>query len=286
MLVPVHLAGTSGRGRGLPTMVYVEGSLSGALGSIFRSKRRSPIKSAKEMPAPPAFGRTWPSTATRSSGLLPRRCAASSISALRAVAAACLICTPPRWMPLDPDVRPCSRLTAVSPSAYLIFSPPIASPPAAICRMAIRKPRPRSTLPQNTVTVPSPFTAKKPSPSFGSRMRGELPPSCAKRSSPRPLNAKAMVSAPPLRTARRDTRGGLMGTVISASRTRRRHDGSDNSDVSAAAAQSPIERGANFVFGGLGCLGEQRNGTHDHTARAVAALRHLLFNEGGLDRVR
>src|SRR5262245_45241127 len=162
----------------------------------------------------------------------------------------------------------------------------IPSSSAAICRMAIRKPCPRSTLPQNTVTVPSPFTAKKPSTSFGSRMRGELPPSSAKRSSPRPLNAKAMVSAPPLRTARRDTRGGLMGTVISASRTRRRHDGSDNSDVSAAAAQIPIERGANFVFGGLGCLGEQRNGTHDHTARAVAALRHLIFNEGGLDRVR
>ena len=105
-------------------------------------------QAAKRMPAPPAFGRTSPLVAMRSSGFMLRRCAARSISALRAVAAACRICMPPRWMPLEPAVRPWSGVSAVSPSINLILSTPMPSSSAAICGMAMRRPWPRSTLPQ------------------------------------------------------------------------------------------------------------------------------------------
>src|SRR5438046_412174 len=46
---------------------------------------------------------------------------------------------------------------------------PSSSP--AIWRMAMRRPWPRSTLPQNSVTVPSPSMARKESSSFGSSIR-------------------------------------------------------------------------------------------------------------------
>ena len=66
-------------------------------------------------------------------------------------------------------MRPWSGVSAVSPSTYLILSTPMPSSSAAICGMAMRRPWPRSTLPQNTVTVPSALTARKASTSLGSR---------------------------------------------------------------------------------------------------------------------
>ena len=58
-------------------------------------------------------------------------------------------------------------MSAVSPSTNLILSTPMPTSSAAICGMEIRNPWPRSTLPQNSVTVPSPFTARKEINYFG-----------------------------------------------------------------------------------------------------------------------
>src|SRR5208282_610617 len=224
--------------------------------------------------------------AMRSSGFMLRRCAARAISALRAVAAACRICMPPRWMPFEPEVRPWSGVSAVSPSIYLILSTPMPSSSAAIWRMAMRSPWPRSTLPQNTVTVPSPFTARKASTSLVSSTRGAPGAPCAEALVRRPVSAEPTVSAPPLRTARREKRDVLTGAFISAPLSRCRHDRAQGPHMRPTAAEVHIEGRANVALAGFPFFGQQCGRAHDHAARAVAALRHLLIDEGGLDRMR
>jgi hypothetical protein len=77
--------------------------------------------------------------------------AANPMSASRAVAAACRICTPPRMMPLLPAVGPWSGVSAVSPSIIAMRSTATPSSSAAICGIAMRRPCPRSTFPQKIV---------------------------------------------------------------------------------------------------------------------------------------
>src|SRR5215470_11363341 len=55
MLAPVHLAGTSGRGRGLPTMVYVEGSLSVRFGINFQVEAALSDQGCKGNAGPACF---------------------------------------------------------------------------------------------------------------------------------------------------------------------------------------------------------------------------------------
>src|ERR1700676_1402492 len=238
------------------------------------------------MPAPPAFGRTSPSAEIRSSVFRLRRCAARSIMALRAVAAACRICMPPRWMPVEPEVRPWSGVSAVSPSIYLIFSMPMPSSSAAIWGIAMRSPWPRSTLPQYKVTVPSPFTARKASTSLASRRRGTVVAACAKALVWLPASVKPTITAPPLSSVRREKRMLSTGAFMLAPLSRCRHDRVHHPHMRAAAAEVHLERRADVVLAGFSVAGQQCCGAHDHAAGAVAALGHLVFDEGGLERMR
>src|SRR5829696_1142824 len=189
-------------------------------------------------------------------------------------------------MPFEPEVRPWSGVSAVSPSTNLILSTPMPSSSAAICGIAMRSPWPRSTLPQNKVTVPSPFTARKASTSLTSSTRAAPGAPCAKAPVRNPVSAKPTVSAPPLRTARREKRDVLIGAFMSASLSGCRHYRPHHPHMGSAAAEISVKRRANFALAGLLLLRQQRGRAHDHAAGAVAALRHLLLDEGGLDRVR
>ena len=92
------------------------------------------------MPAPPVFKRTSPSAVSNWSGGMFELAATMPISASRAVAAACRICTPPRMIPLLPPVAPWSGVNAVSPSIIAMRSTPTPSSSAAICGIAMRNP--------------------------------------------------------------------------------------------------------------------------------------------------
>ena len=100
-------------------------------------------------------------------------------------------------MPFEPAVRPWSGVSAVSPSTYLILSTPMPSSSAAICGMAMRRPWPRSTLPQKSVTVPSPLTARKASTSLAVEHVRAAPLPAPRARFGMAGDAKPMVSAPP-----------------------------------------------------------------------------------------
>src|SRR6516225_152966 len=185
-------------------------------------------------------------------------------------------------MPFDPDVRPWSGVSAVSPSTYLIMSTSMPSSSPAIWRIAMRSPWPRSTLPQNKVTVPSPSTAKKESSSLASSMRGTAAAPAARF---REANAKLTVSAPvPARTARRVGRCDAR-CAISASLSRGQHHGPHDPHMRSATAEIAFERGADVILSWLRLFRKQRGRTDDHPTGAVAALRDLLLDEGGLHRM-
>src|SRR5690348_11050392 len=198
-------------------------------------------------------------------------------------------------MPFDPDVRPWSGVSAVSPSTYLILSTPMPSSSPAIWRMAMRRPWPRSTLPQNSVTVPSPSTARKESSSLGSTIRGAGAAPWARVC--KPASAKPTVSAPALSIVRRvrpraadgaasGAASSALGADISASLSRGRHHGADDPHMRSAPAEITGERSADIVFRRFGFFGKESGGADDHAAGAIAALRHLFFDEGGLYRMR
>src|SRR4029077_12804522 len=185
-------------------------------------------------------------------------------------------------MPFEPDVRPWSGVSAVSPSTYLILSTPIPSSSPAIWRMAMRRPWPRSTLPQNSVTVPSPSTARKESSSLGSSIRGAGAAPSARVC--KPASAKPTVSAPALSIVRRVNARAESGAAsgveladISASLSRGRHHGADDAHMRSAPAEIAGECRADIVFRRFGLFGEECGGADDHAAGAIAALRHLLF---------
>src|SRR5262245_14227643 len=102
----------------------------------------------------------------------------------------------------------------------------------------------------------------------------------------KPVSAKPTVSAPPLRSARRERRGFLTGTYMSASLHRRRHHRAHNPHMRPATAEIAVERRANVGFTRLLVCGQESGRAHDHTAGTVAALWHLLVNEGGLQWMR
>src|SRR6516162_6497457 len=146
-------------------------------------------------------------------------------------------------------------------------SMPSSSP--AIWRIAMRSPWPRSTLPQNKVTVPSPSTAKKESSSLASSMRGTAAAPAARF---REANAKLTVSAPvPARTARRVGRCDAR-CAISASLSRGQHHGPHDPHMRSAAAEIAFERGADVILSWLRLFRKQRGRTDDHPTGAVAAL--------------
>src|SRR3974377_258666 len=202
-------------------------------------------------------------------------------------------------MPFDPDVRPWSGVSAVSPSTYLILSTPMPSSSPAIWRMAMRRLCPRSTFPQNKVTVPSPSTTRKESSSLGSSVRGAGIASLARAC--KPASAKPTVSARALSIVRResactasgaaggaasDATSGALGGDISASLSRGRHHGADDAHMRSAPAEIAGECSADVVFCRFRLFGKKCGSADDHAAGAIAALRHLLFDESGLHWMR
>src|SRR6516165_7171909 len=194
-------------------------------------------------------------------------------------------------MPFDPDVRPWSGVSAVSPSTYLILSTPMPSSSPAIWRMAMRSPWPRSTLPQYSVTVPSPLTERNVSTALGSTDRAPpMPP--ARVGLCQPARAKPTVSTPPAKTlrrvkpARRVGRCGVRCIRMSASLPGGGHHRAYDSDMRSTAAEIALERAADIVLGRLWFVRKQRNGADNHAARAIAALRYLRLDERRLHRVR
>src|SRR6266566_6954717 len=175
-------------------------------------------------------------------------------------------------MPVEPEVRPWFGVSAVSPSIYLIFSIPMPSSSAAIWGIAMRSPWPRSTLPQYTVTVPSPFTARNASTSLVSRRRGAPVMPCAEALVCLPVSAKPTISAPPLTMLRREKRIFSAGALMLASLSRCRHNGVHDPHMRAAAAEVDLKRRANVVLARLLFFGQQCCRAHDHAAGAVAAL--------------
>src|SRR5689334_7642345 len=55
--------------------------------------------------------------------------------------------------------------------------------------------------------------------------------------------------------------------------------------VTGAAAQVAFESVANFLFGGVGVVGEQLPGAQNHAGRTEAALQSVLVPECFLDRI-
>ena len=56
--------------------------------------------------------------------------------------------------------------------------------------------------------------------------------------------------------------------------------------MGSTPAEIAFQRLADVLLGRLRLLCKERNGADDHAASTVAALRHLLLDEGGLHRVR
>src|SRR6266404_2695439 len=85
---------------------------------------------------------------------------------------------------------------------------------------------------------------------------------------------------------RREKRIFSAGALMLASLSRCRHNGVHDPHMRAAAAEVDLKRRANVVLARLLFFGQQCCRAHDHAAGAVAALGHLMFDEGGLDRMR
>src|SRR5579871_266536 len=125
---------------------------------------------------------------------------------------------------------------------------------------------------------------KNASTLFGSRLRvGAL---CAAATSTIALVvpdiANAIVSAPPLISARREISDGLNGAFMSASVRRSAEHRAHDAVMRSTTAQIAVELFTHLRFGRLRRSRQQPRGGHDHAARAVAALRHALGDEGSL----
>src|SRR6266545_4302472 len=187
-------------------------------------------------------------------------------------------------MPFEPDVRPWSGVSAVSPSIMVMRATGTSSSSATIWRNAMRKPWPRSTLPLNMVIEPSALTARKASTSFGSSTRGAARCAAAERNAFGPTNAKPTVSAPVLSTVRRET--WRWNWAFMSASLRDAHDGGEHAHLRPAAAQIAFQCGADLAFARLLVLCQQSRRAHDHAVGAIAALRHLLVDECLLQRMR
>jgi hypothetical protein len=105
-------------------------------------------------PAPLAR-ETVPSLTTRSAASAPRRVAAAPSNRERASAQAYCSAVPLSWIDRLPEVTPSFGVSDVSPETICSRFGSTSSSSATICVSAVRMPCPSSTLPVNTVTVPS-----------------------------------------------------------------------------------------------------------------------------------
>ena len=149
---------------------------------------------------------------------------------------------------------------------------------ATICASAVRMPVPRSTWPLKAATLPSSKTATKTSSSsraFAARRRARH------RRRRRVDGQHALLRAGP----RRARACAARAVTPRASAGRAPHRGEDL-QMRAAAAEVMRQRRADLRLRRARVAPEQRDRRHDHAVEAVAALRALLGDEGGLDGVR
>src|SRR5262249_21624844 len=152
---------------------------------------------------------------------------------------------------------------------------------ATICLSAVRMPWPSSTLPVNTVAVPSALMRIQPS---SLRLFCKLP---GRRSCPRASfgsREKATTSAPKAAVNWRRLKAGafMSGPPVGTGGAQHR---ANDAVMGAAATEIGCERCAHIRLVRLRITVEQLLRRHDHAVGTVAALRRLLLDESCLQRM-
>src|SRR5262245_388673 len=223
-----------------------------------------------------------PSATASCSTLTPSRLAARSRRIARTSAPARRNAVPLFSTDWLPAVWPSSGVWPVSPEISLMRPSGRSISSATICLSAVRMAWPSSTLPVNTVAVPSALMRIQPS---SLRLFCRLP---GRRSGPAASfgsREKATTSAPkPAVNWRRLKAGAFMsGPPVGPGGAQHR---ANDAVMGAAAAEIACERRAHIRLVRLRIAVEQLLGRHDHAVGTVAALRGLLLDEGGLQRMR
>src|SRR5882757_6948696 len=221
-------------------------------------------------------------TASRSAGT-PRRLLARSIRIARTSAPASRSAVPLYSIDWLPDVTPSFGVRPVSPEIMWTRPSGRSSSSAAIWASAVKMPCPSSTLPVDTVALPS---ASMRIQASSMRLVCRLPGSVACWASASfGSSEKATTRAPsPAVKSRRDN----IGTFMSAPprglgrAQHRTHD----PVMGAAAAEVERQSFAHLLLAGMRLGVENRLGGRDHAVDAVAALGRLLGDEGLLQRMR
>src|SRR5262249_27546578 len=145
---------------------------------------------------------------------------------------------------------------------------------------------PMSILPKKACTRPLGSTAIQESSSVGTRFC--LPGDSGTAASTAGMNPDMTRAPLACRNSRREVAAFMVGAfMISSSRHAllRALDGAQDRNVRPAAALEAGERVAQLGVSRLRVLLQDRGGSHDPAVDAVAALRHLLLDVGGLQRM-
>src|SRR4030088_2472717 len=206
----------------------------------------------------------------------PMSRARTSAPAMRSAVPLCSI----DWLPA---VCPSLGVRPVSPEIIVTRPSGTSSSSAAIWASAVTMPCPSSTLPVNTVALPSAsMRIQASSMRFVCRLPGSV--GCWANAT-FGSSEKTTTRAPsPAVKSRRETIGAFMSAPPRGlgGAQHRTHD----PVMGAAAAQVERQPFAHLRFGGMRRAVEDGFGAHDHAVDAVAALRRLLGDEGLLQRMR
>src|SRR4051812_18010514 len=224
-----------------------------------------------------------PSPTERTSAPTPNFLAARS-SRIERTSAPAMRSAVPLWS-IDwlPAVWPSLGVRPVSAETISTRASGTSSSSAAICASAVRTPCPSSALPVKMVTLPSAaIRIQASSLRLLLRLPGSLAGSCASAS--RGERLKDTTRPPRAAVKSRRVR---WGAFISnpPNRLACPHDRTDDAIVSTAAAEIGGERGPHIFLARRRVSFEQIGRRHDHAVDAITALRRLLFDEGGLQRV-
>src|SRR3954471_2083725 len=227
-----------------------------------------------------------PSATLSESALIASFGAASSISIARTSAAASRSAVPEFSIDWLPEVTPSFGVRPVSAVIMLTRASGRSSSSAAICASAVTIPCPSSTLPVNTVALPSALMRSQASSIL---LPERLPGSglgCASSTSGSSVKASTMPprDAPtPCAKLRR-----VRDTFISRPpHLVRRAQHRAHDPVVRSAATEIVHQGlAHVGLARTRIAVEQRLGAHDHAVDAVTALRRLFLDEGALEGVR
>src|SRR4051794_35621747 len=276
----------SKRCTGGPTILCCAGGF--GLAFAVASRLRSACAASSPYPTLLPLGAViTPSLTERTSAPTPNFLAARSSRIARTSAPAMRNAVPLWSIDWLPAVWPSFGVRPVSAETISTRASGTSSSSAAICASAVTTPWPSSALPVKTVILPSAaMRIQASSMRFPSRLPGSLArclASCARAS--RGVRLKER-TRPPITAvkSRRVRRGAFISNP--PRRLSRAHDRADDAVMGAAAAEIGGKRGAHFVLQRVRVALEQIGRGHDHAVDAIAALRRLLFDEGGLQRMR